>query len=50
MGLTRRNQLLSYSDDAKVQNTKSQLQVALSAEFENLFENLRSLVSYFVIF
>ena len=44
------NQLLSDSFDAKVQNTKSQLQAALGAKFENLFGKMWSIVSYFVIF
>jgi hypothetical protein len=44
------NQSLSDSLDAKVQNTKSQLQATLGAKFENLFEKMCSEVSYFVIF
>ena len=44
------NQLLSDSFDAKVQDTKSQLQAALGAKFENLFGKMWSIVSYFVIF
>ena len=36
--------------DAKIQNTKSQLQAALGANFENLFQKMSSCVSYFVIF
>ena len=32
------NQLLGDSLDAKIQNTKSQLQAALGANFENLFK------------
>ena len=44
------NQLLSDSFDAKVQNTKSQLQATLGAKFETLFQKMCSEVSYFVIF
>ena len=44
------NQLLGDSLDAKIQNTKSQLQAALGANFENLFQKMSSCVSYFVIF
>ena len=44
------NQSLSDSFDAKVQNTKSQLQATLGAKFETLFEKMCSEVSYFVIF
>ena len=40
------NQLLSDSFDAKVQDTKSQLQPALGAKFENLFGIMWSIVSY----
>ena len=42
------NQLLSDSIDAKIQNTKSQVQAALGAKFENLFVKMSSSVSYFV--
>ena len=44
------NQSLSDSFDAKVQNTKSQLQATLGAKFETLFQKMCSEVSYFVIF
>ena len=37
-------------DDAKVQNTKSQIEAALGTKFENLFQKMLPCVKYFVLF